>query len=982
MATASRGAKGEGGPAAGQAMFFEEHRAMGDNGPPSAVEHDLSSLMITKHLFRSPLHQHADPAQRVLGASVLSPDSDELARLLTADPVPEVRAAAASRCTDIDALGAAWRSESDPAVRTVLAAVLGQALAETLDNEGATALLESDECTDAIRAEVARRAQDADRRRVAIAALRGEDSLVAVALEAEQSEARLAAAQRVHSPDGLRKLADAARNKDHGVARLARKRIEAIADRVDRTAEADALLAQMEALAIAPGPILTTLVEINRRWEALDIGDDVVRIARSDAARRALQARFDREHDEQRTRTRFERRLNESTGMRDPPASQEALTALREELGALREEAVAFGDRAWDAKLDDAERRVVLWTQELQARADAEALVTEAEQLAGGTSIDDANLPARWQALNRDHRTPLLTRRFEAALIVVEQRRLAQIHAAGQEANAARQKVHGLLHAAEQALAAGEVQAARAAADAIRLGKSTAGPLPRPTTQRLSRLIQQLAELERWESFGQQHARIQLCERAEAAMTAKLDAPRLAAEVQKLRDEWKALDLQYRGVPAALWQRFDRACEKAYAPAARYFAEMAAQQREARQRRDGFIAAAEAHAATLLPEPRDWRAIEHWLRETDRAWRDGDLGSVEPKAWRGFDARYKATVKPLRDALAGARVLAMAGRQTLIDEALALAGKAMERDVPSQVKAIQARWQAQAKGFALPQRDERALWERFRAACNAVFDARQAKRREADGVKHQQLRGLEAICAGLEQLAVATDKTENDIRRGLRDLEQQWKTQAGGFDPALRGVESRFRNAKTAIEAALSGRARSRETAVWQALAAKERLCEELDVLVRTTGNRAEDTMTAAASERWATLPPLPPAWEKKMLARRDAALRALSEESAAAAFASRIEHGAESRRDILLELEISLGLESPAELKARRLALQVNQLKQRFQNAATPGGGPAGERLLAWCAESGIADARDRERCQRVFSAIEKAHSATVSKG
>jgi hypothetical protein len=782
----------------------------------------------------------------------------------------------------------------------------------------------------------------------------------------------MAAAERVRTPEGLRKLADAAKNKDNGVARLARKRIEAIADRTDQATEADAILAQLEALATTPGPILTAVIELNRRWQALDIGDDALRVARSDAARQALQARFDREHEEQRTRARFERRLSEWIGVQDPPSTPEMLGGLRIELGALREEAARYEDRAAHAKLNDAEQRIERWTQELEARAHAEALVVEAEQLAGGTSIDDANLPERWRALNLAIRTPALTRRFEAALVVVEQRRLAQIHAAEHEANAVRQQIHNLLHAAEQAINAGQLQAARAAASEIRARKPNAGLLSKPTAQRLSRLIAQLAELERWESFGQQHARIQLCERAEAAATTTLDAPQLAAEVQKLRDEWKALDQQHAGVPKALWERFDRACEKAYAPAARYFAEMAAQKKEARRRRDEFIATAAAHAATLLPEPHDWRAIEHWLRETDRAWRDGDLGSVEPKAWKGFDARLKAALAPLRDTLAAARVQAQTGRQALIDEVTALAAKAMDRDAPSQVKAIQAKWQAQAKAFALAQRDERALWEQFRAACDAVFAARQAKRKQEDGVKHENRRALEAICVELEQLAVATDKNDSDMRRVLRDLEEQWKKRIGGFDPALRAVESRFRNAKTAVETALSARTRSREAAVWQTLAAKERLCEELDALVRTTGNTAEGT--TAASERWAALPSLPPAWEKKMLARRDTALRALAGDGAAAAYAARIEQGTQSRREILLELEISLGLESPAELQAQRLALQVKQLRQRFQSAATAGAGTAGERLLAWCAEPGLVDARDRMRCERVISAIEKA--------
>ncbi len=932
--------------------------------------------MITRRLFRSALHEHTDPAQRVLGASALPPDSDELASLLAADPVPEVRATAARRCRNVAALAAAWETETDSSVRTVLAAALGPVLAETQHHEAATAMLEADGCTDAIRSDTARRARDADRRRVAIAALRDEDALVEVALVAEHAETRMAAAKRVRTPAGLRKLADAARNKDHGVARLARKRLEAIADRDGQAAEADAILDQLEALATKPGPILTAVIELNRRWQALDIGGDNARVARSDAARQALQARFDREHEEQRSRARFERRLTEWLKTEDPPATPEALAGLCAELGELRGEAGRYEDDSVRSRLDEAEQRVELWTQELHARADAEALVVEAEQLAGSTSIDDAKLPERWQALNRAIRTPALTRRFEAALIVVEQRRLAQVRAAEQEANTARQHVHGLLHTAEQALAAGQMQAARTAADEIRVRKAGAGLLPKPTMQRLGRLMQQLVELERWESFGQQHARIQLCERAEAAAaTTGLDPKQLAADIQKLRDEWKALDQQHAGVPKSLWERFDRACEKAYAPAARHFAEMAAQRKDARKRRDEFIAAAAAHAPTLLAEPRDWRAIEHWLRETDRRWREGDLGSVEPRAWKSFDARLKAALAPLRDALAAARDEARAGRQALIDEVTALAAKAMERDAPSQVKAIQARWQAHAKGLALAQRDERALWEQFRAACDAVFEARHAKRKQEDGLKHESRHALEAICVGVEQLAAAADKDDNELRRGLRDLDEQWRKRIGGFDPALRGVESRFRNAKTAVEAALSARTRSRAAAVWQTLAAKERLCDELDALARTAGSTAEGTTTAAANERWAALPALPPAWEKKMVARRDAALSVLSGETAAAGYAARIEQGAESRGEILMGLEMSLGLESPAELQAQRLALQVKQLRERFQSAATSGAGTAGERLLAWCAEPGIADGRDRQRCERVFSAMEKPH-------
>lgn len=893
--------------------------------------------MINNLFSRTPQHEHAEPAQRALGVAELPADSEEIKRLLTADPAAEVRIAAAQRCSDAATLAAAWQTEADPAVRKAIAATLGHALDET---------------------------HDAERRRTAILGISDEDLLVGLALTAGHAETRKAAAERVQSDASLHKLANAAKSKDRGVARLAQQRLDAIKSQHDQTAEADAVLGQLAELAAKSGSILSAVVDLDRRWNALDMSGDAVRLASYTAARQAVQERLTREQDEQRSHTQFGRRLQTWLATLAQPATLDASAGLRAELAALRTEAQALQESAALNELAQAEQRITQWEQEFAALASAEALVIEAEKLAADTTADHAELPSRWQAVNRQFRTPALTQRFETAMIIIEQRRLVLIQNTQQEANAVRQQVHGLLHAAEQALAAGQLQVARAAADSIKKLKTAAGLLPKPTTQRLSRVVQQLVELERWESFGQQNARVQLCERAEALMTTTLDAPQLAVEVQKLRTEWKALDEKHAGVPKALWERFDGACEKAYAPAARHFAEQAALRKQSRKQREAFIATAAAHAPTLLTGPRDWRAIERWLRDTEQQWREGNLGSVEPRAWKKLDTQIKTALAPLRDALATARDEAKAGRLAMIEEAKALAGRAMERDTLSQVKALQAKWQEQAKALSLRQRDERPLWEEFRAACDAIFAARQNKRKEEVNQKQEGRRALDDICAHLEQLAQATDKNDQDVRKAARDLADQWRKQRGSPDPALRGVETRFKKAQAAVEAMLAERTRAQKAAVWTTLAAKETLCEELDAAVRA-GNAAD------VQDKWTALPPLPDAWEKQISARRDAALRAMSEPASADDYRKRIEHGIETRRDKLLELELALGLDSPAEFQKLRLALQVKQLRDRFKNEAATGANTPAERLLAWCAEPGVADDSDRQRLQRIFAKV-----------
>jgi hypothetical protein len=443
--------------------------------------------------------------------------------------------------------------------------------------------------------------------------------------------------------------------------------------------------------------------------------------------------------------------------------------------------------------LAQAESRLVEREQEVAALADAEALVVEAEQLAAGTYIDHGDLPQRWEALDGALRTPSFTRRFEQALAAVEQRHRTHTELAQQEVQGARQQLHALLHAAEQGLAAGQLREARTAADEVKRLRAAAGTLPKPTAQRIGRLSQQLVELERWQAFGQHNARVQLCERAEALAQFSGEMRSLAQEVQNLRNEWKTLDQQYAGVPKALWERFDRACERAYAPAARHFAEQAARRKEARRKREEFIATAADQAQLLLTEPRDLRAIERWLRETDQKWREGELGSLEPKLWKELDARLKEALAPLRDVLGEARSQAKAVRKALIEETRELAAQALGRDTPGQVKAIQARWQEQAKALPLPQRDEKSLWEEFRAACDAVFKLRQEKRSESDQRRHEARRGLDEIVNELDALGRAADKSDEDIRRQMRQLQERWRAQPSSADAAWRSAESRYR---------------------------------------------------------------------------------------------------------------------------------------------------------------------------------------------
>jgi hypothetical protein len=903
--------------------------------------------------------------------------SGELAWLVASDPAADVRSAAAARCTDLPTLAAAWKAEADAGVRAVLAGALASALADPHDRATAEQTINATECTDAIRAEVARRASDGDLRRLAIAAIGDDATLYDLAIGAPQADTRIAAAERIAAVHDLTRLAEAAKQRDHGVAKVARQRPRRDGrDQAQRRRGSRRDPRSARSVGPAPGtdPLRGRRVEsplaaarFERRQRAL---------ARCEAARQGLQTRFDREHDEQ-TGAHALRTPLEGCARRDrTPGRRQQLDAIAAEIAALRTEAETIGDVAGLAAIAEAEQKVDGWKRELAAQANAEVLVIEAEGLAADTSIDNAKLPERWQALDRAIRTPALTRRFEAALTVIEQRRLAQVQAAQQEASAARARVHALLISAEQGLAAGQLQAARAAADEIKGHKINAGLLPKPTVQRIGRLAHQLTELERWETFGQQNARVQLCERAEALASPPLDAPQLAKEVQKLRNEWKALDQQYAGVPKTLWERFDHACEKAYAPAAKHFAEQAAMRKEVRKKRDDFIAAAAARVPDLLVEPRDWRAIERYMRDTDQAWREGGLGSVDPDMWKKLDARLKEAIAPLREAVNAARAQARDARKQLIADALAVGAKALDRDAPAQIKAIQAKWQEQAKQMTLAPRDERTLLGGIprrlqcgvhRARCEAQGSRRSQEREPA------RARGADA--SRRKRLRARPPASEQEVRRTLREMQDQWRARSGKPEPGMPALEARFRNARNAVEtlawhagegtrgggvagACRQGaplrRARSRR---WRLRRRDRRRCAEGGI-ARPRGSASRHCLPhgSASSPRAAI-----------------GALAALGDPATRAAYASRVAEATTRDASDCSRWKWRSAWSAPPKCSRQRLALQVQQLRDRFQSAAKSEAQSPIERLVAWCAEPGVADTLDRERSERIFAAVPK---------
>ncbi|UUZ57359.1 DUF349 domain-containing protein [Massilia sp. H-1] len=97
----------------------------------------------------------------------------------------------------------------------------------------------------------------------------------------------------------------------------------------------------------------------------------------------------------------------------------------------------------------------------------------------------------------------------------------------------------------------------------------------------------------------------------------------------------------------------------------------------------------------------------------------------------------------------------VAVREELIARVAAL--NPADRHTLDTLKALQERWQEHARALPLERKSEQALWQRFRAACDAVFAKRKETAHAADAERRQHQHAKEAVCVRLEEAAAAAD---------------------------------------------------------------------------------------------------------------------------------------------------------------------------------------------------------------------------------
>jgi len=840
-------------------------------------------------------------------------DRDALDALLRDDPDARVRRAAVVFVQDPRLLALAARTDADERVREDAAGRLLAIAVDTDDPAVAATTLEGissprhlaqiarsarvpaarEQAVERLSASqethalgsVARHAEEAAIRTLALSKLTDTADIAGVAARSEHRDIAQAALERVEDEASLDIIATRAKHKS--VARRARARLDALraatagpdpaeqeaADRRARDERRLQLCRSIEAVDVGAGltrpeglAVLESHLadadaewadlagyeqpaeELNRRFRA---GGDRVR-ARL-AAHAAEVARV-KAREETRARASAEHvaicdRLDAAQGDEIPEALAEARRAwasLSALSASLHSHDAADLAHRFERACRAADRRQERALGARAARERMAELVEQADRLGGAESTGET--ATLWKALREEWAD--LRRKTGAEAADGADDLETRFHQAEHE-KAARQNLARLQQLADQVekLAATETLTLKHGDRAllrIREALEHLDPLPskadrdtiadrlRQARAALYPRVQEQRAADDWRRWANVGVQEQLCARTEALLDVEEPAE-AARQLREIRQQWKQSADVPRERAQALWNRFKAAQDRVRDKLKDYFAQQEERRVELMKHREALVAEAES-----LAESTDWGRTAKRVSELQAEWKAmGAIPGPESREiWERFRracdrffTRRKQDLQERKESWSAN----LARKEALCTQAEALAESIFKGGAPpppgdwAAASAALKRLQAEWKTVGPVRRNKSdAIWQRFRGACDRFFE--RYKQRDQLAVQ-AAVSDREAVCAELEALADEATPPPDLVER-IRTLRGKWQQGATLPRGAMDHLQERFNAALLRLTTAHPDRLRKTELDPDSNRRRLEQLCERVDKLV------------------------------------------------------------------------------------------------------------------------------------------------------
>jgi hypothetical protein len=262
----------------------------------------------------------------------------------------------------------------------------------------------------------------------------------------------------------------------------------------------------------------------------------------------------------------------------------------------------------------------------------------------------------------------------------------------------------------------------------------------------------------------------------------------------------------------------------------------------------------------------DPEEIARQVRDLQQQWRQAaDVPRAQGEAlWKRFKAAHDEAWTRCEAHFAeqtSVRAENLAKKIALSERAEALAESTNWIQTADEIKKLQAEWKTIGP---VSRGQEKAIWERFRAACDRFFTRRHADLAERKTMWTENLAKKEALIAKVDALKDSIDwePTANAIKL----LQAEWKTVGPVKKTRSEALWQRFRGACDDFFARYAQR---HDIARGERVAAREAICTELESLAPPPPDEAEAAAAAQAPEDLLTkVRSLRGRWQSELAAR------------------------------------------------------------------------------------------------------------------
>ncbi|WP_415893601.1 DUF349 domain-containing protein [Neptuniibacter sp. PT8_73] len=895
--------------------------------------------------FLKPNWQHAKPEKRIKAiAKLRETDADAqtiLSQLALKDEDETVRLSATEKLSDLNLLVQISQNDSSSNIQQLALHRISQILLSQedtpLQEEKSTALAY---ITDGdLLTHIALNSQDEQLREQAVIQVTDDHDLVLIAEKSQRASLRVLAAGQINSEEILEQLQKAARNKDKGVVKVTKEKLQIIREQQKQEqVQQEAIqkqLAAIQQLATAEFfPLYSAkMTAIEADWEKL-------RASTNEEQQEFFQEKLERcsetirKHDaeqqaEQEKAAQLEQQKAQSHAVYSElcilkeqstalPADHQQLKSFQSRLESLCTDWTAikqYSSKDEQASFDkitaQLKNLLVSYFHLLEAE---EKIIALCAVLNGSSDIGPLNKAAQeaTQLINK-FSWPKLQEK-PASLVQLEEglaKAKLRLDADNNHALQLQKELSDVLDGLKSAISSGEIRSAdKQIKKAEQLSKRLNGNLTPELEQRIKALGAELQEIRDWQAYAVAPKKESLCEEMEALSQSNLAVQDLATQVRRIQKEWKLLDATDSVHSQQLWKRFKKASDTAYAPCDQHFAQQRDIRKSNLEKRQLILEELKNLQAPQEETVESWKDYSHQIHQAKTEWRN--YSPVDRAPGKKLQVQFDQLLKELDAPLKEIRQANAKEKQSLIAETEQLLQATNLHDATEQVKELQKAWKLIGPA---PRNQERKLWNQFRENCSQTFEmyfADKSSSKEGSSPS-QNSNALEKQCTELEQL-IETGASLNHLQELLGSMQQHLpvedETLSERIEKAINYVQRQKHELKQF------------ESEPYLTIQRKAEICEQLEhaILDETTSDCLD-----SLREAWEHEPASPS--DTSDIDQRFAVLLSLI--SNPDQMDEMINTQEQRLRHLCIRLEIATSQPSPPEDQALRMEYQMERLQQ-----------------------------------------------------